>query len=59
MKVRFMGTTGVTTLIHGKVYNVIGIEDGWYRIIDEDTDDDDSGLPGYLYPPKQFEVVEE
>lgn len=59
MKVKFLGQTGVTTLINGKVYEVIGIENDWYRIIDEDGDDDDSDLPGYLYPPELFEIVEE
>lgn len=59
MKVKFLGQTGVATLIQGKIYEVIGIEEGWYRIIDEDEDDDDAEIPGYLYPPALFEVVEE
>jgi hypothetical protein len=59
MKIRFLGETGATTLVHGKVYDVISIEDGWYRIIDEDEDDDASGIPGYLYPPNLFEIVED
>lgn len=46
-------------MIHGKVYDVVGIEQAWYRIIDEDGTDDDSGIPGYLYPPELFEIVEE
>lgn len=58
MKVRFIGETGVTTLIHGKIYDVLSVERGWYRIADEDDDDDDD-MPGYLYPPKLFEIVEE
>ena len=40
------------TLTHGEIYDVISIENGWYRVID-DTDED------YLYPPEAFEVVSE
>lgn len=47
------------SLIQGKIYDVIDVEDGLYRIIDEDDDDDGSGVPGYLYPPALFEIVEE
>ncbi len=46
------------SLIQGKIYDVIDVEDGLYRIIDED-DDDGSGVPGYLYPPALFEIMEE
>lgn len=61
MKVRFCGETGATTLIHGRVYDVISIsiEKDWYRIADEDEDDDASDIPGYLYPSNLFEIVEE
>ena len=59
MKAKFLGETGVATLIHGKVYDVLGIENGWYRIIDEDGVDDDDDIPGYLYPPNLFEIVKE
>ena len=59
MKVEFLGNTGATTLINGKVYEVISVEQGWYRIIDEDQDDDDSDVPGYLYPPELFKIVED
>lgn len=58
MEVKYLGETGITTLIHGKIYEVIGIEKDWYRIIDED-EDDDSDIPGYLYPPELFEIVDE
>lgn len=34
----------------GKVYEVITIEHGWYRLIDESGED-------YLYPPELFEVL--
>ena len=37
-------------LTHNKVYRVLSVEKGWYRIVD-DTDED------YLYPPDEFEIV--
>jgi hypothetical protein len=40
------------SLTKGKVYEVIGLEMGWYRLVD-DTDED------YLYPPQLFEVVQD
>jgi tRNA A22 N-methylase len=43
---------GMISLTKGKVYEVIRVERGWYRIVD-DTDDD------YLYPPHLFQVVQE
>lgn len=57
MKVKFLGDSGATTLIHGKIYDVIGVEKGWYRIVDEDGADDDDDIPGYLYAPDLFEIV--
>lgn len=50
-KVKYIGKTGITTLINGKIYNVLSVEKGWYRIIDESDDD-------YLYPPNKFIVIE-
>ena len=44
--------TVVDVLIQGKVYDVISIEKGWYRIMTELDDD-------YLFPPELFEIVEE
>ena len=54
MKVKFHGESDPLTFIDGKVYDVIGIEDGWYRIIDETGED-------YLYypDPDQLEVIDE
>ncbi len=46
------------SLIQGKIYDVLSVEQGWYRIMDEDQDDDDAEVPGYLYPPALFEIVE-
>lgn len=46
-----MGETSFLELTHDKVYDVISIEKGWYRLVD-DSDED------YLYSPEDFEVVE-
>jgi len=40
------------SLTRGRIYRVLAVERGWYRIVD-DTDED------YLYPPELFEVVAE
>ena len=52
MKVKLIGESDPVYMINGKVYDVISIEEGWYRIIDEEGED-------YLYPPELFEVVDE
>ena len=39
-------------VIPNKIYEVLSVERGFYRIIDESGED-------YLYPPEKFEVVEE
>ncbi len=48
-------------LMHGKVYDVTAVENGWYRIVDEDSEENPyEDIPsGYLYPPELFEIVEE
>lgn len=50
MKVKYKGKSSVS-LTNGKEYEVIGVEKGWYRIVD-DTDDD------YLFAPDEFEIIE-
>ena len=45
MRVRYDGE-----LTHGKIYNVISIERGWYRIVDDSGED-------YLFPAKLFTEV--
>lgn len=50
MKVKYIGKTDVS-LTNGKEYEVIEVENGWFRIVD-DTDDD------YLFPPDEFEIIE-
>lgn len=51
MKIKYIGESDVS-LTKGNVYNVLSVENGWYRIVD-DTEED------YIYPPDQFEKVEE
>ena len=51
MKVRYIGETDDLALINNKVYKVLSVEKGWYRIIDNTGED-------YLYPPEEFEIVE-
>lgn len=51
MKVKYIKETDIS-LINGKVYNVISIEEEWYRIVDETGD-------SYLFSPDEFEIVEE
>lgn len=52
MKVRYVGTDYIGTAFEkDKVYEVISIEKGWYRIMTELDED-------YLFPPESFEIVE-
>lgn len=50
MKVKYIGKSDPVYMIHGKIYQVISIEKGWYRIVDEEEED-------YLYPPELFEKI--
>ena len=49
MKVRYKNESDIS-LTKGKIYDVIGIENGMYRIVD-DTDED------YLFYPEEFELL--
>lgn len=51
MKVKWLGKIDFLVLTNKKIYDVISIERGWYRIIDDSGED-------YLYPPDMFEIVE-
>ncbi len=51
MKVRYIGETSPVSLTYGEIYDVLSVEKGWYRIVD------DSGAD-YLYPPEMFDIVE-
>lgn len=52
-KVKYIGglKTEVEVLVIDKIYDVMSIEKGWYRIYCELHDD-------YLFPPEMFEIVE-
>lgn len=50
MKVKYLGEWDTLALIDGKVYDVMSVERGWYRIMTELEED-------YLFPPKLFEIV--
>ena len=52
MEVRYKGETEFLLLTHNKIYTVLSIEKGWYRLIDDSGED-------YLYPPDNFEVIRE
>lgn len=51
MKVKYLGESDPLGLINGKVYEVLSIEYGYYRIVDETGED-------FLYDSDSFEVVE-
>ena len=51
MKVRYIGQD-LVGIKAGKVYDVISVERGWYRIMTEMDDD-------YLFPPELFQIAEE
>ncbi|WP_435029082.1 hypothetical protein [Levyella massiliensis] len=51
MKVVYKNKSDVS-LTQGKIYDVLGVEKGLYRIVD-DTDED------YLFYPEEFDVVHE
>lgn len=51
MKVRYLGKTEFLVLTNNKIYDVISVEKGWYRIVDDSGED-------YLYPSNYFEIVE-
>lgn len=52
MKVKYIADHDTLALIKGKVYEVMSVEKGWYRIMTELDED-------YLFPPEAFEIVEE
>ena len=59
MKVKYTGKTAPLELTHGKIYEVLSVEKGWYRLVDDAGDYPDADPPGYLYPPELFEMIEE
>ena len=51
MRVKWKGKTQYLVLSHQKEYEVLSIEKGWYRIVDDSGED-------YLYPPDLFDIVD-
>lgn len=51
MKVKSIAPTEFLVMTKGKIYGILSVEEGWYRIIDDFGED-------YIYPPEMFEVVE-
>ncbi|MEE0515522.1 MAG: hypothetical protein UC961_07715 [Emergencia sp.] len=51
MKVKYKNKSSVS-LTKDKIYEVLSVESGMYRIVD-DTEED------YLFYPEEFEIVEE
>lgn len=52
MKVRYIGKHETPALDKKQVYTVMAVEKGWFRIMTELDDD-------YLFPPDQFEIIED
>lgn len=52
MRAKYIGPTESYSLDNGKVYDILSVENGWYRVIDKSGED-------YLYPPEEFEIIEE
>jgi len=53
LKVKYLGKQyNGTAFDAGRIYKVLSIEKGWYRIMTELDED-------YLFPPELFEIVEE
>ena len=50
MKVKYIGESDYS-MTHGKEYEVMAIEQTYYRIVDNSNED-------YLYPPDEFEIIE-
>jgi len=51
VKVRYTGDYYKISLVKGRIYDVISVDDGWYRIVDETGED-------YLFSTDQFETVQ-
>ena len=49
MKVKYIGKD-LVAMKQGKIYEVLSVEKGWYRIMTEIGED-------YLFPPEVFEAV--
>lgn len=54
LKVKFIAETISMQLTKDKIYEVLSVEKGWYRVVIDPPISDD-----YIYPPELFEIVEE
>ena len=52
MKVKYIGEVDTLAFDRDKIYEVMSIERGWYRIMTELDED-------YLFHPGKFEIAEE
>ncbi len=52
MKVKYIGEPDILALERDKIYDVISIERGWFRLFTELDED-------YLFPPEYFEVIDD
>ena len=52
MKVKYIGKHDTPAIERDKVYDVLSVEKGWFRIMTELDED-------YLFPPDVFAVVEQ
>ena len=50
MKAKYIGTQEAISLTTGALYDVLSIESGWYRIVDDTGED-------YLFPPDVFNIL--
>ncbi len=50
MKVKYIGKHETPALERDKLYEVLSVEKGWFRIMTELDED-------YLFPQEQFEIV--
>lgn len=51
MRVKYLGKVETLALEKDKIYDVMSVEKGWFRVMTELDED-------YLFPPEQFEIVE-
>lgn len=51
LMIRYIGKKDTLAFDRSKVYKVMSIEKGWYRVMTELDED-------YLFPPDVFEIVE-
>lgn len=59
MKVKALYDLCDKAIIKGNVYDCLGEENGFLRVIDESGEDPDEELQGYLFPKGCFEIVNE